>query len=155
MNSFHVSLRAKRSNLLIFFLIFLVFGTCPAWATTPSVCHQDNCVAVEVVSKDADMERGLMYRTGLDQNKGMLFVFDKDGKYSFWMKNMHFNLDILWISHENRIVYIGANIPACVADPCPVYSPNESARYVLELNSSYTSTHQWKVGDLLDFKGIQ
>ena len=111
------------------------------------VCHLDNCVSVEVVSKQDDMERGLMYRTSLDQNKGMLFAFTFDDKQQFWMKNMHFSLDILWISHEGRIVYIGQNIPACTADPCPVYAPTEAARYVLELNSGYTATHHWKVGD--------
>jgi uncharacterized protein len=126
--------------------LFLFSGICHA-DTPPQVCHLDNCVSVEVVSKDADMERGLMYRTSLDQNKGMLFVFASDDKQSFWMKNMHFNLDILWISLDGHIVYIGQDIPACTADPCPVYTPAQAARYVLELNSGYTTTHQWKVGD--------
>ena len=75
-------------------LFFIFFGICPARATTPSVCHMDNCVAVEVVSKQEDVQRGLMFRAGLDQNKGMLFVFSNDGNYNFWMKNMHFNLDL-------------------------------------------------------------
>jgi uncharacterized protein len=124
-------------------------------ATVPSqVCHLDNCVSVEVVSKQGDMERGLMYRTGLDQNKGMLFVFTNDDIYKFWMKNMHFNLDILWIRLDGRIVFIGQNIPACTSGPCPVYTPDQKARYVLELNSGYTTSHQWKVGDKLDLKGI-
>jgi hypothetical protein len=120
----------------------------------PQVCHLDNCVSVEVVSKDADMERGLMYRTSLDQNKGMFFVFTSDDREQFWMKNMHFNLDILWISSDGHIVYIGENIPACTADPCPVYTPTQAARYVLELNSGYTATHEWKVGDKLELKGV-
>ena len=121
---------------------------------TPQVCRQDNCISLEVVSKDADMERGLMYRTGLDQNKGMLFVFTNDDKYGFWMKNMHFNLDILWIDVDGRIVFIGQNIPACAKDPCGVYTPDKEARYVLELNSGFTTTHRWMVGDKLDLKGI-
>jgi uncharacterized membrane protein (UPF0127 family) len=149
-----VSLRAKRSNLLLFF-IFLVLSICPALATTaPSVCHLDHCVAVEVVSKQIDQERGLMYRTSLAQNKGMLFVFTNDDKHMFWMKNMHFNLDILWISIDGRIVFIGRNIPACLKDPCPVYVPDKDARYVLELNSGFTAEHRWKVGDKLDLISI-
>ena len=109
---------------------------------------------MEVVSKQEDMERGLMYRSSLDQDKGMLFVFTNDDKYSFWMKNMHFNLDILWISLEGRIVFIGRNIPACTSDPCPVYVPDKEARYVLELNSGYTTSHHWKVGDKLDLNHL-
>jgi len=135
------------------FQIFF-FSFCHADAVAPRVCHMDNCVAVEVVSKQDDVQRGLMYRAGLGLNKGMLFVFSNDGKYSFWMKNMRFNLDILWINLEGRIVFIGRNIPACMSDPCPVYTPLAQARYVLELNSGYTLSHHWKLEDKLDLKGI-
>jgi len=128
-------------------------GTSDA-AILPQVCHGDNCVSVEVVSKDADMERGLMYRTGLGPDKGMLFVFSTDDIQRFWMKNMHFNLDMLWIDHDGNIVYIGKNVPACTIDPCAVYVPDKPARYVLEVNSGYTSTHHWNLGDKLDLKGI-
>ena len=137
-------------------LCFQFFSFSPSHADTipPQVCHLDDCVSLEVVSKQDDMERGLMYRTSLGQDKGMLFVFPKDDKDSFWMKNMHFNLDIVWISSDEHIVYIGQNIPACTADPCPVYTPDQNARFVLELNSGYTALHHWKVGDLLQLKSI-
>jgi uncharacterized membrane protein (UPF0127 family) len=114
----------------------------------------DDCLSVEVVSKEDDLERGLMYRASLDQNKGMFFVFTSDDKQQFWMKNMQFSLDILWLSLDGRIVYISRDAPACTADPCPVYTPSQAARYVLEVNSGYTTAHQWKVGDKLDLKGI-
>jgi len=111
-------------------------------------------VTVEVVSKDADLARGLMYRTGLDQDKGMLFVFSKDDIYEFWMKNMRFDLDMLWLSLDGHIVFIGQDIPACAKDPCPVYTPDQKSRYVLEINSGYAVAHHWKVGDKLDLKGL-
>ncbi len=141
-------------NALFSCFLFLFSSVCRADAVSPQVCHLDNCVSVEVVSKVDDMERGLMFRTGLDQNKGMLFVFAIDDEYKFWMKNMHFNLDILWISHEGRIVYIGQNIPACSVDPCPVYDPGKIARYVLEINSGYAASHHWKLGDKLQITVI-
>ena len=142
------------SSFMFLYFQFLFVSTSFADTVSPQVCHLDNCVMVEVVSKQVDMDRGLMYRTRLDQNKGMLFVFPNDDKDVFWMKNMHFDLDILWISLDGRIVYIGQNIPACRADPCPVYTPDKEARYVLELNSGYAMSHHWKVGDKLDLKGI-
>jgi uncharacterized protein len=135
-------------------MIILCSGICYADTATPQVCDQDNCVSVEVVSKQEDLERGLMYRTSMDQNKGMFFIFGIDDKYQFWMKNMHFNLDMLWISVDGRIVYISPHVPACTADPCPVYTPDKEARYVLELNSGYTAAHHWKVGDQLQLNGI-
>ena len=142
-----------RSNL-IFCFIFLVFGPNPVWAKTPSVCHLDNCVGVEVVSKTEDMQRGLMYRKGLEKDKGMFFVFTYDDRPRFWMKNMSFNLDMVWISQAGRIVFISPNIPACKTDPCPVYAPNQPCRYVLELSDGYAALHNWKVGDNLRLDGV-
>jgi uncharacterized membrane protein (UPF0127 family) len=123
-------------------------------AATPQICHQDNCVSVEVVSKPADLERGLMYRRGMDQARGMLFVFANDGIYRFWMKNMRFSLDMLWIASDGRVVYIAQNVPACAQDPCPNYTSDSPARYVLELNHGYSAAHHWNVDDKLDLKGI-
>ena len=139
--------------LKILCFLFLLSGISYA-DTMPQVCHSDNCVTVEVVSKPEDMAQGLMYRPSLEKNKGMLFVFPADGKPAFWMKNMNFNLDIVWISHAGQIVYIGQDVPACRADPCPSYGPDLDARYVLELNSRYTVKHHWKTGDKLDLRGI-
>jgi len=140
-----------RCGIYAFLFLLLDVGNAGA---VPEVCHFDNCVTAEVVSKLQDMELGLMNRPGMKQDHGMLFVFDSDGQRAFWMKNMHFSLDILWINREGRIVYIGRNIPACSADPCPVYAPAEAARWVLELNSGYTASHGWKLGDKIVFKGI-
>ena len=150
--------RPFKNTFLPFFMClcfqFFPFSLCHADAVAPQVCHLDNCVTVEAVSKQDDMQRGLMNRASLGQNKGMLFVFTSDDKHRFWMKNMRFNLDILWISLDHRIVYIGHDVPACTTDPCPVYTPDKEARYVLELNSGFTAARHWKVGDKLDLKGI-
>jgi len=122
-------------------------GICYAGTGSPQVCHLANCVGVEVVSKPEDLQRGLMYRKGLEQDRGMFFVFTYDDRHPFWMKNMTFDLDMVWISQAGRIVFIGQNIPACKTDPCPVYTPNQPCRYVLELSRGYIASHGWKVGD--------
>ena len=146
--------RIKNIFLSSFIPSFLFLSISHADTVPSQVCHQDNCVAVEVVSKQEDMERGLMFRTGLGQNKGMLFVFTSDDKQQFWMKNMSFNLDIIWISRDGHIVYINEETPACKADPCPVYTPDRPGHFVLELSGGYVSTHHWKQGDLLSLKGV-
>ncbi|MBF0570503.1 MAG: DUF192 domain-containing protein [Candidatus Omnitrophica bacterium] len=148
-------MKDSNSLLLKITCFLLLFSSiCHAGAIAPQVCHRGNCVTVEVVSKREDMERGLMYRSHLEQNRGMLFVFTADDKHLFWMKNMHFNLDILWIGVDGRIIFIGQNIPACSSDPCPIYAPDQKSRFVLELNSGYTASHRWNAGDKLDLKGI-
>ena len=132
--------------LLSFLLIPQGLG---AAAASPKVCHENTCVSLEVVSKPRDLERGLMERAQLAADSGMLFVFSSDDKYPFWMKNMRIKLDIAWLDKDARIVYIGHDVPACVADPCTVYTPKDPARYVLEVNSGYTVSHGWKEGDKL------
>jgi len=143
----------KKGTMCLCFYFF-VSTLCRADAVPPQVCHLDNCVLVEVVFKTEDMQRGLMYRKGLEKDKGMFFVFTYDDRHRFWMKNMSFNLDMVWISQAGRIVFISPNVPACKTDPCPVYAPNQPCRYVLELSDGYAAAHHWKVGDNLRLDGV-
>ena len=105
------------------------------------VCAADACVNAEVVTKKADQQRGLQGRTGLGQNQGMLFVFTKDERYRFWMKDMKFPIDILWLDSQGLIVSVSENAPVCLADPCPVYAPPQDARYVLEVGAGFSRAH--------------
>lgn len=132
----------------IFFTLILLMVPSMGFAAS-QVCDGKSCVDVEVVSKLEDMERGLMYRASLAANNGMLFVFNTESKQQFWMKNMHFNLDMLWIDADKKIVYISHDVPACTNDPCPIYAPDVMSQYVLEVNTGYTNAHQWKPGDIL------
>ena len=90
-------------------------------------------------------EKGLSGREGLAPNEGMLFVFGEDGRYSFWMKDMQFSIDILWLTSEGKVVYIQHNLspetyPATYRSPTP-------ARYVLELPAGFAQSHGIHVGD--------
>ncbi len=124
-------------------IIFYVFGR-PRQPV--QVCTADVCVNVEVVSGKKDTQRGLQGRQVLGRNKGMLFVFDRDDRYRFWMKDMKFPIDIIWLDHQERIVAIGENVPPCAADPCPVYTPPVNARYVLEVSAGFSRAHDLKPG---------
>ncbi len=75
-----------------------------------------------------------MNRTALNSNSGMLFVFDAMGIYPFWMKNTRIPLDILWLD-ENLHIVDSASMTPCITDPCPVYTPDQAARYALEINA--------------------
>ena len=119
------------------------------------VCTMDVCVNVEVVSGKKDMERGLQGRQGLGHNRGMLFVFDHDDRYRFWMKDMKFPIDIIWLDRQDRIVAVVENVPPCAADPCPVYMPPAKARYVLEVSAGFSRAHDLKPGGRVIVKGIR
>ncbi len=101
---------------------------------------------VTVAATEAARERGLSGRTGLADDEGMLFVFPRDGKYAFWMKDMTFSIDIIWISADGRIVYIAPNAPPTTY-PEDFVSPTP-ARYVLEVPAGFAEMHGVKVGDI-------
>jgi uncharacterized protein len=94
---------------------------------------------------------GLMYRTSLDTNRGMLFVFSPARPVSFWMKNTLIPLDMVFMS--NGIVkHIGANIQPCKVASCPGYGPQSQIPIdnVIELPGGRAAQLKIKVGDRLN-----
>jgi uncharacterized membrane protein (UPF0127 family) len=81
----------------------------------------------------------------------MLFIFEEEEVHSFWMKNMRFPIDILWLDKEKRIVHLESRVPPCAADPCPTYTPGRPAVFVLELRSGAAEKHGLKLHDRLGF----
>lgn len=100
---------------------------------TARVCVKDVCYEVEIADDPMEQAKGLMFRESLAENGGMLFVFDREGKHSFWMKNTLIYLDILWIDGAGEIAGISENTPPCATDPCPGYVPEAPAKYALEI----------------------
>ena len=92
---------------------------------------------------------GLGGRDGLEEGQGMLFVFDRDGIYRFWMKDMRFSIDIIWISGDKRIIYMAQDIaPSTYPEP---FGPHNTARYVLEVPANDAVTHDFRIGDPVSF----
>jgi uncharacterized membrane protein (UPF0127 family) len=109
------------------------------------VIFEGNTIKVEIADQPDERRRGLMNRESLLEDNGMLFIFDDDGIYSFWMKNVKFSIDIIWINSEGTVVHIEKNVPTCEII-CPSYTSQEKARYVLEVESGYTDHLQLKKG---------
>ena len=95
-------------------------------------------VSVEIVSTPELLRKGLMWRSELPDDHGMLFVFEGDAPRSFWMKNTPLPLDILFINSDGKIVSIARNtVPYSLAS-IPSAAP---ANYVLEVNAGFSSKH--------------
>jgi uncharacterized membrane protein (UPF0127 family) len=95
-------------------------------------------VHAEVANTPASRAQGLSGRSGLSSDEGMLFVFDHSGKYGFWMKDMLFSIDIVWINEDGVVVHVVHNAtPASyfVTNPPQTFMNTPDARYVLELAS--------------------
>jgi len=114
---------------------------------TGQVCIRDRCFSVEIAANQSQRQYGLMNREHLDPDKGMLFVFENEGNYRFWMKNTQIPLDIIWINSSQDIVYIERNVQPCTLDFCPSIDPGKNASYVLEINGGLSDKYNLKVGD--------
>ncbi|MFO0555837.1 MAG: DUF192 domain-containing protein [Polyangiaceae bacterium] len=100
-------------------------------------------VDVEVAAKDEDRQRGLMYRTALDTNAGMLFEFEDERVLTFWMHNTCLPLDMIFIAKDGVIVGIEENTPT-LSDQ--TFSPGCAASYVLEVNAGWTRKNGVRAG---------
>ncbi len=97
------------------------------------VCIKNYCFDVDIAQTPQEREYGLMNRTSLPQLSGMLFTFEQEGIYTFWMKDTLIPLDMIWINSGLEITYIAEADP-CTDDPCPVFNKEKTASYVLEIN---------------------
>ena len=111
---------------------------------TETVKIGNTTVAVAVASTTASREQGLSGSVSLPEGRGMLFVFPQDGAWGFWMKDMNFPIDIIWIDAAGKVITIAASLsPATYPQ---VFYPAAPSRYVLEVPAGFASRHGIDIG---------
>jgi uncharacterized membrane protein (UPF0127 family) len=120
-------------------------------STVPLTLPDGKTLQVEVARTEENRALGLMFRTALAEDHGMLFVFEQSGLHRFWMKNTLIPLDMVWMDDRKRIIHIEFQVPPCKLDPCPVYGPSADSLYVLEVISGVASREKLQVGQTLAF----
>jgi uncharacterized membrane protein (UPF0127 family) len=105
----------------------------------------------ELAVSDEQRAQGLMFRERINEDQAMLFIFEEEDIHSFWMKNMRFAIDILWLDSQRRVVHIENRVPPCSKDPCPSYVPAEAAAFVLELQAGFVEKHGLQLYDRIEF----
>ncbi len=109
----------------------------------------DQTVRVTVADTPESRERGLSGRDGLASDEGMLFVFPNDEYHMFWMKDMLFSIDIVWLSRDKTVVDIAEDVSP---DTFPAsFSPRALARYVLELPAGFVEEYTIQIGNEVRF----
>lgn len=108
-------------------------------------------VSVEVVSKPAQLQRGLMYREHLPLDGGMLFLMGEEADHSFYMRNTLIPLDIIFIGRDFTIAGIVQNAEPKTETLRRVGKPS---LYVLEVNGGWTAAHQVGAGTKVRFHGV-
>lgn len=104
---------------------------------------------IEVADNEYETQTGLMYRTELETNRGMLFVFPDVSYRSFYMKNTKIPLDIIYLDENKTVVSIQKNAQPFNETSLPSESP---AKYVLEVNAGLSDTWQLAKGDKMTFE---
>jgi hypothetical protein len=106
-------------------------------------------IDVEVAINPTERTQGLMYRTKMEEDNGMLFIFERDDMQSFWMKNTIISLDILFIDskgvintiHKSTVPFSEKSLPS-----------KGKSQFVVEVNGGYCDRHGIKEGDLIEYK---
>lgn len=111
----------------------------------PTITIGDVSFKAIVVDTQALRRQGLSSRPSLDVDTGMLFIFSDAKVRSFWMKNMHFAIDIIWIDEDLRVIDITHNV---LPETFPeTVSPKSPVRYVFEVNSGIAKERNIAIGD--------
>jgi uncharacterized membrane protein (UPF0127 family) len=108
-------------------------------------------VEVEIADDEAEQRRGLMERTELAENAGMLFVFDREAPRSFWMRNTLIPLSIAYIAADGRIVDIQDMQPLDETS----HPSAEPAQYALEVNQGFFAERGIEVGDVVEIPDLR
>lgn len=142
-------------NLYIGLLAVVVTGF--AWVyfykTTPDAEFGGVSLRLEYATTTEAREQGLGGRTEIPENYGILFVFPKDDKYGFWMKDMLVPIDIFWLDNKGQVVFIAHDIATSTYPN--VFYPTEPARYVLETVAGFAREHSIATGTQLRLKNLE
>ncbi len=107
-------------------------------------------IYVKIADTPAKQQQGLSGTASLPQNQGMLFIFPSDGIYKFWMKDMNYPLDIIWLDSTAHVIYIA---PDLAPNTYPqAFSSNTAARSVLEVHAGFAAQNNVQVGDVVHFQ---
>jgi uncharacterized membrane protein (UPF0127 family) len=160
----------KKSFILSFFAIILVLGTAiflfgysqdfngenfnNAKKIKYVVVYGGKKVKVDLAADDITRQQGLSGRLELKDSEGLLFIFEKPGKYQFWMKDMNFPIDIIWIDDNfNMVVYIKKDArPELYPETYGPGPDDMEARYVLEVPAGFSEKYNLKKGDRVGFE---
>ena len=123
----------------------------------PTVRIGETTFTVEVSDSLEARAKGLSGRASLPPGAGMLFVFEDAGLHTFWMKDMMFPLDLVWIGEECTVENVSPQVPLPppgVADAdLPRFRPTQPVRYVLEINGGEAAAANIQAGDPVAFDG--
>lgn len=138
----------------LFILSLLFLYSINGLAKLEKIKVGNTVLSVEVARTKKEQQRGLMFRKALDENKGMLFIFDKEEPRSFWMKNTFIPLSIGYFSAEKKLLEV-IDMKPVVSEmqlDTPSYPSRFPAKYALEVNKGWFQRNKVPIGAMLVLK---
>lgn len=106
-------------------------------------------ISAKLATSSEDLERGLSGTKSLSYDEGMLFVFEESGSRGFWMHDMAFPIDIIWLDQNKKVIGVTSDIsPETYPN---IFFPPGPVKYVLELNAGYAEENNIASGTILTF----
>ena len=123
----------------------------------PLVRIGDAVYVADLAVTGGERAQGLSGRPSLGENRAMLFVYDNDGRRNFWMPDMHFALDMVWIKSDCTVAGVTADVPYPLPETprneLPRYPSAGVVRFVLEINAGQAARHAIMPGAIVQFDG--
>lgn len=143
-------------------LAALLLGGCAGGGPSPApaaagprvVLPSGAVFSLEIARTPEQVAQGLMFRESLAPSSGMVFLFDAPEPRSFWMKNCHFALDMVFARKDGTVVDVLEGVPPCESDPCPSYPSKAPADTVVELTAGEARRHGVVAGARLRFLSV-
>lgn len=143
--------RGKLSQLVVGLLLviagswLIIFSLSRSDTNQPTITIDHQTINVDVADEPQEITVGLGGRDSLEQDRGMLFIMPQPIVASFWMKDMKFPIDFVWIDEGKHILAI---TPSIGVDSYPItFSPPSAVKYVLEVNAGLSAHLGWLPGD--------
>jgi len=147
----------KKLTVVLFVILFLIPVFFMINKENNFIKINNSKIYIDIADTQKKRETGLMNKTNLCKNCGMLFIFDNEGIYNFWNMNTYISLDVIYISENKKVVEI-KNLPKYIChlietnELCkPVETnPTKKAKFVLEVNAGFSQKNNIKVGDFVN-----
>jgi len=121
--------------------------------TIPMTLPNGQTIRAEMMIREQDMMKGMMFRGEMKPDHGMLFFHPKVALMPYWMFQVKIPLDIVWLDADRKVVEVIQNVPPCttVASQCPTYGGKQPSLYVLELAGGTAQKYGLRVGESVAF----
>ena len=134
-------------------VVYYQFSMNKQMQTDNEITINDHAFFVETVSDPQAQQIGLTKYNSIKEDQGMLFIFEQPGDYGFWMKNMQFPIDILFINNDTIVTIVSNAEPAAAdAENPTIYHADAPIDKVLEITAGLAEKYELKRGDKIQLK---